>query len=404
MKNRKEKLVPELRFPEFEGEWKKVVITDVTSFIKDGTHGSHKDTVNGDYYLLSAKNIENGKINVNEDDRRISKEEYEKITSNYELQKGDILLSIVGTIGRTAIYEGQDKVAFQRSVAFFRFPDSESYFVYNLMNAPSYQKELLRRQVVSAQPGIYLGELAKIPIHIPSKQEQQKIASFLSLIDKKIELLKKKKELLELYKKGVMQKIFNREIRFKDKDGNDYPEWEEKRLGEIFTERSEKGFEDIELLSVTQDRGVIRRSEIEGVNNASDNRGGYKHVLPADIVYNSMRMWQGASGLSEYEGIVSPAYTVVYPKGEENMNFYKYIFKFPRVVYNFRRYSQGLTSDTWNLKYPQFSGIKLERPEINEQQKIGKFFVKLDNLLKKAEQQANTLLFFKRGLLRRMFV
>lgn len=148
--------------------------------------------------------------------------------------------------------------------------------------------------------------MSEYPFYVPSLEEQEKIASFFSLIDKKIELQTEKVEELKNYKKGIMQKIFSQELRFKDENGNEYPSWTKCKIYDCFVERSEKGFEDLELLSVSMERGVIKRSEIESKDNSSENKSNYKLVKKGDIVYNSMRMWQGASGLSEYEGIVSP--------------------------------------------------------------------------------------------------
>lgn len=400
--NKKEKLVPELRFPEFKEEWENSKLGNIAEFDKGKNISKADISEDGEIEC-----IRYGELYTR------YKEIIEKVYSQTNLDKEELVFSEKGDVltpssGETAIdiatasCINNDGVALGGDINIIKSDINGNFLAYYLSNKKKANVARLAQGVSVIH--LYKNHLKSLSVNFPSPEEQQKIAIFLSLIDKKIELLKKKKELLELYKKGVMQKIFNREIRFKDKNGNDYPEWEEKRLGEIFLERSEKGFDKQELLSVTQDRGVIKRSEIEGVNNASDNRSGYKHVLPKDIVYNSMRMWQGASGLSRYEGIVSPAYTVVYPRQEESMHFYKYLFKFPRVVYNFRRYSQGLTSDTWNLKYPQFSVIRIERPNIEEQEKIAGVLINLDNLLKNIMQQSNLLKNFKRGLLQKLFI
>jgi type I restriction enzyme S subunit len=104
-------------------------------------------------------------------------------------------------------------------------------------------------------------------------------------------------------------------------------------------------------------------------------------VKKGDIAYNSMRMWQGASGYSRYDGIVSPAYTVISPKDNINAKFISYAFKKTEMLQIFQRNSQGLTSDTWNLKFPALSTINLMIPKYNEQIKVSILFEKLDHLI-----------------------
>lgn len=231
--------VPNLRFKEFSEDWMCEKIGNITSLVKDGSHGTHQDVKKGSY-LLSAKNIKNGKVVIEDDDRKISEEEYNAIYKNYSLEVGDILLSIVGTIGRVAIVNEIQPIAFQRSVAILRFNKMNSKFIECCINNRGFQNDLLKYQVVSVQPGIYLNDLKKLKINFPELEEQEKIASFFSLIDKKIELQTEKVEELKNYKKGIMQKIFSQEIRFKDDNGNDYPKWEEKKLRECLIPRVQK--------------------------------------------------------------------------------------------------------------------------------------------------------------------
>ena len=179
--------------------------------------------------------------------------------------------------------------------------------------------------------------------------------------------------------------------------------WKTVKIKDIFDERSEKGFSDLELLSVTLNDGVVKRSEIESKNNSNDNKTNYKHVLPEDIVYNSMRMWQGASGVSSYEGIVSPAYTILIPKNVYS-KFFGYYFKTPEMIYQFKKYSQGLTSDTWNLKYPLISDIKLKIPRIEEQKEITKLFETIDLKIETIMDNIGEMTIFKKGLLQQMFI
>lgn len=191
------------------GEWGITSIKDAVSFIKDGTHGTHPDDLSSNLFLLSAKNLQNGKILIDEKDRRINQREFDSIYKNYKLKDGDILLSVVGTIGRVAIFkEHYEGYAFQRSVAFMRFKKALPEFVYQLFLAKDFQNELLVRQVVSAQPGIYLGDLSKIEIKLPCLEEQTKIANFLSAIDQKIAGVAQQIEQTKQWKKGLLQQMF----------------------------------------------------------------------------------------------------------------------------------------------------------------------------------------------------
>ena len=159
----------------------------------------------------------------------------------------------------------------------------------------------------------------------------------------------------------------------------------------------------MELLSVTQSDGVVPRSVIEGKNNASEDRSNYKIVRAGDMVYNSMRMWQGANGISSLDGIVSPAYTVLCPRSEIINSYFAALFKTPGLINEFRKNSQGLTSDTWNLKYPQISRIRVFIPSIGEQRKIAKLLLELDIRIEKQCQLIENIKKYKRGLLSYFF-
>ena len=159
----------------------------------------------------------------------------------------------------------------------------------------------------------------------------------------------------------------------------------------------------MELLSVTMNDGVMPRSEIEGKDNSSEDKSNYKVVCKGDMVYNSMRMWQGASGASSYDGIVSPAYTVLMPKEEIDNRYFAALFKTSNLINEFRKNSQGLTSDTWNLKYPQISPIKIYIPSLREQRKLSAFIGILEERILKQRQLVNTLKKYKRGVMQRIF-
>ncbi|WP_408955807.1 restriction endonuclease subunit S [Natroniella sp. ANB-PHB2] len=231
---------------------------------------------------------------------------------------------------------------------------------------------------------------------IPPKNEQRKISNIISIWDKGIKL---KKELIEekrKQKKGLMQRLLTGKVRL---DGFN-EEWKEVKLGKVLEERKERGYEDLELLSITSSEGVIKRSELDKKNTSSSNKSKYKRILPKDIGYNTMRMWQGVCGVSEYEGIVSPAYTILKPTDTVDSYFMGYLFKLPTIINLFRRYSQGMVNDTLNLRYNNFKQIKVTIPtDIEEQREIVKILKLQDKEIELLEQEVEALKEQKKGLM-----
>ena len=169
--------------------------------------------------------------------------------------------------------------------------------------------------------------------------------------------------------------------------------WEQRKLGDCFDERNES-MPDGELISVTINDGIRKFSELGRHDNSNDDKSKYKKVCVGDIAYNSMRMWQGASGYSPYEGIVSPAYTVLSPKTGVVSRCLAYQFKLPEMIHTFQVNSQGITSDNWNLKYPAFSEIDIAvAKQVKEQELIASFFTNLDNLITLHQRERKNRLF-----------
>lgn len=186
-----------------------------------------------------------------------------------------------------------------------------------------------------------------------------------------------------------------------------FPEFDEPyrkcQIGDIYVERGQRGAGDMELLSVTMNDGVMPRLEIEGKDNSSEDKSNYKVVRKDDMVYNSMRMWQGANGVSNYDGIVSPAYTVLMPIEEIDNRYFAALFKTSNLINEFRKKSQGLTSDTWNLKYPQIRPIRLYIPSLREQHKISAFIDALEERIGKQRQLVDALKKYKKGVIQHIF-
>ena len=175
------------------------------------------------------------------------------------------------------------------------------------------------------------------------------------------------------------------------------------RIGELYSERSQRCTTPMELLSVTISEGVVPRADIEGKDNSSEDKSNYKVVHVGDMVYNTMRMWQGASGLSAYNGIVSPAYTILKDAAKFDHEFMASLFKTEWLINEFRKNSQGLTSDTWNLKYPQIAAIKVRLPSAQEQHHIATFLSLIDSRINAQRKIVELLKKHKRGLVQDLF-
>ncbi len=399
------KKVPELRFRDDEGkeypDWKIRLLEDIVKFSKgrgisraDITDdGSCKCIRYGELYTLYKETISDvySKTNV-------------PVSQLFLSQKYDVVIPASGETALDIVSASCvliSGVALGGDVNVLRSQQNGIFLAYYLNSK--------RRGISRFAQGIsvihlYAAHLKRIPIALPCIQEQQKIASFLSSIDTRIEQLKRKKSLLDQYKKGLIQKLFSQEIRFKDDEGEKYPEWEGSKIGLVFSERREIGKPDHAMLSVTISDGVVRASDLGRRDTSSVDKSKYKRVVIGDIPYNSMRMWQGASGVSEFDGIVSPAYTVLIPKNGQVSQYWGYCFKLKRVLHLFQRFSQGLTSDNWNLKYPVISQIKVSVPTEEEQQKIANFLSSIDKKIKLTSDQINQTREFRTGLLQQMFV
>ena len=238
-------------------------------------------------------------------------------------------------------------------------------------------------------------------VYFPSYSEQKKIVDFLTILDERIRQQRNLVEALKKYKRGLLSQLISGKRGFRQKQ-----DWNLVKLGDIFMERNERANGGEELLAVTINAGVQKRSEIDLKDNSSDDKSNYKRVKIGDIAYNTMRMWQGASGASSYDGIVSPAYTVITPIHPQQINilFWAQYFKYEPLIKTFQKFSQGLTSDTWNLKFPQFSEIKVLCPSYDEQNLIATLLVSFDLRIKSEEEKLEQLNRMRSSLNAQLFI
>lgn len=243
----------------------------------------------------------------------------------------------------------------------------------------------------------------------PSLPEQQKIASFLSAVDEKIQLFTRKKELLEHYKKGAMQQVFSKKLRFKDENGKDFPDWEEKRLGDVTYKVGKKNKENVQypIYSINNQEGFRPQSEqFDGLD--SNERGYdismYKIVQSETFAYNPARINVGSIGYSYNldNVIISSLYVCFKTKKDLDDLFllaYLETFTFKKDIL---RFEEGGVRQY--LFFENFSHIKIPIPSIKEQQKIASFLSAIDEKIEAVNQQITQSQTFKKGLLQQMFV
>lgn len=157
--------------------------------------------------------------------------------------------------------------------------------------------------------------------------------------------------------------------------------WEQRKLGRLFFESNERS-SSMEILSVSVAKGIYPASESDRDTNPGASLANYKVVHKGDVVYNSMRMWQGAVGSSDYDGIVSPAYVVARPAIELDSTCFGYLLKRPEMLYKYLCDSQGNSKDTQTLKYNRFADIEVTMPaNLEEQRAISACLGRVDTLI-----------------------
>lgn len=326
--------------------------------------------------------------------------------NQYLVQNGDLFFTTSSEtpeeVGMCSVYLGNEPELYLNSFCFgFRTYDKAEISTEYL--AQLFRSSLGRRIIYKLAQGATRYNISKTnllneEIPIPPLPEQKAIAQVLSTADAAIHTTEKLIAQKELRKKWLMQQLLTGKKRLKGFGG----EWKEMHLGEMFIERNETKYFDLPLLSIGQN-GVYPQDESVKKDTSNDDKSKYKRICSGDIGYNTMRMWQGRSALSELEGIVSPAYTVVTPKKNADSVFFSYLFKTPKMTNLFWRNSQGLVDDTLNCKFKDFSIVKVMLPQAKEEQTaIAQVLQATDKEINLLKAKAEKLKEQKKGLMQQL--
>ncbi|GBQ25025.1 restriction endonuclease S subunit [Acetobacter estunensis NRIC 0472] len=271
-------------------------------------------------------------------------------------------------------------------------------FLFFSILGDTFKTRAISMSMRTGMPKINREDLSSIPILLPPLPEQKKIAAILSTWDRAIEGTEKLLANSQQQKKALMQQLLTGKKRLPGFTG----EWKVRKFQDLFQERVETERTDLPLLSVTANDGVIFQEDSGRKDISKEDKSKYKRIYVDDIGYNTMRMWQGRSCLSDKEGIVSPAYTIVFAKKDICTRFASYLFKFPPMIHVFYRHSQGLVSDTWNLKFKHFKEISWKLPPLPEQKAIAAVLSTADEEITAIESDLSRLRQEKKALMQQL--
>lgn len=411
---------PKLRFKDKNGnaypEWTIKRLIDLTD-VRDGTHDSPKYVPFG-YPLITSKNLnDNGKLNFS-DVSFITKEDYEQINKRSDVSIGDILFGMIGTIGNPVMVSRDDFAI--KNVALIKNNDNNfnRYLIYYL-KTNSIQKQFYKEQAGGTQKFIALGLIRGLNINYPCIEEQEKIAGFLSKVDELINECEGEVKDLEEQKKGLMQKIFSQQIRFKDSNNNPYPDWEEHCINEFII--SLKSGLSRELQNEDIGIPVIRANNTyNGIVGGNDIKYWYKkdpkganidnYVLDdGDILINFInslpRMGEAAIFTNFLNRPCIYTTNLLRLKLNNKLN-YKYFFYYTKTS-EYINYIKAITKPAVNqasFTTVDFKNLKLLLPCQEEQEKIAKVLSKMDELIEEKKALLSDWQQFKKGLLQQMFV
>ncbi len=384
--------VPKLRFPEFLNNLKDIAFASVIDSTLYGPRFNANDyDPNGNVKTIRGTDVGlNGEIKYDQVPTALLDT---KTVDSHKLCEGDLVMITTADCGVTGVFRSQNveyiSSAYAVRIRLNQLGDSFYFkFFFQTNIAKSEISRFVRKATVSNLPG---SDVLKIKVRLPKLNEQKKIASFLSAVDSKIEQLSKKKELLEQYKKGMIQKIFGQEIRFKDDNGNSFPDWGNKRLEDVATtstgdsNREDSGLDgEFAFFDRSEDIRTSNRYLFDGEAVIVAGEG---QSFPPKYFFGKFDLHQRAYAIMKFKNVIG-----------------RFIFYYLRANPNYFL-SQAVGSTVKSLRLPMFNNMPLFLPkEEDEQQKIADFLSSLDNKIDLITEELSNAQNFKKALLQQMFI
>lgn len=391
---------PLLRFPGFNDEWTLKKLKNRCTFFSGGTPTStNKEYYNGSISFIGSGNIFDEKV-----DKFISEEALLNSSAKI-VDKGDILYALYGA-NSGDVSLSKISGAINQAILCIRTEEVKG-FLHQLL---SYKKgRIVSTYLQGGQGNLSSDIVKKLKFYFPDFQEQQKIASYLSDIDELISKLSKKKTLLEKYKRGVMQKIFNQELRFKDDNGNEFPKWAEKKLGLIGSIISGLTYSpnDIDENGVLVLRSSNVKKRLIALNDnvfVNVEEGKFNPVELNDVlicVRNGSKRLIGKNAIikEEHIGLAFGAFMTVY-----RSKYNKFLFHFFDSQHYKKEVHKNLGATINSINGSDLKKFKVPFPCIEEQDKISTFLSDIDLKIEELAINIEKTKSLKKGLLQKMFI
>lgn len=405
-----EKLLPKLRFPGFDGEWEKNTLGEAFTIFNGYAFSSTSSVDEGVLWVKIADvGIQEMKKNNLSYLPASLKEKHKK----FIISKGDFVVALTRPILNGKLKIAQINSFFDGALLNQRVgkivSNNSHYFIYSLLQKDELIKSIENNIAGSDPPNLSPNEINSIEISYPPLPEQQKIASFLSAVDEKIQQLSRKKELLEQYKKGIMQQLFSGKLRFKDENGKDYPEWEEKKLGDLgefkgggtpSTEISEYWDGDIPWISSSD----LIENDISNINvtrfiTEKAITASATKLIPVNSVLFISRVGVGKLAVSKRIMCTSQDFANFIPNEIDSYFLAYYFLKNNNILIS---YAQGTSIKGFTSG--DLKSIKVSYPVLAEQQKIANFLSCIDVKIEQVNGELVKTQEFKKGLLQQIFV
>ena len=390
---------PKIRFKGFEDHWEQRKLGEVVG-IYDGVHQTPQYQDSGIMFL----SVEN--ITTLKSEKYISEEAFERDYKVYP-EKGDILMTRIGDVGTTNVVQTKEKVAFYVSLALLKPKEINSYFLSNAMKTSVFQKGLRERTLVTAIPQkINKDEIGRVNVFITNNaEEQKKIGDYFTALDHLITLHQRKCDETKQLKKFMLQKMFpkngekNPKIRFEGFTDD----WEQRKLGDVFKEYSEKHHEELPALTIVQGGGTIFREESDrSLQYDKSNLSGYKMVKKDDFIVH-LRSFEGGLEKANSDGIISPAYHTMHGDNVDSRFYYPYFRSYDFINRKLVAHVYGIR-DGRSIDIDGMKSIEIPYTSYEEQKTIGDYLDSLDHLITLHQRKCEKLKELKKYMLHNMFV